>query len=1339
MDIYPSLNASRPNWPAFTAQNPGSTSGNHESRDLHQPWGEPLLSNNYQSHGNYTSAAHKLSVDQERIENEGASHQQSRPIDFLKLVSLWAVVNRGNEAEGAFWAQRPSSNEAVKTLGRGLSFNVFLMGIDDGAKQQLQLRSPFIVYKKLRGLNDKLDIIERGELLRAVLLELRVLTHPPLKNHPNIIKMLHLMWEPDPDLLDHAWPTIVLEHAENGTLADFQEDYPNLPFWVKKKLCLDVGNGLLALHASGIVHGDLKSENILICNTDSARGVVAKLADFGCAVTDLDPSDTLKLPAFTLPWNAPESHDRLPRDLLKYTDVYSYGLLVWRITLNGANPFRHIDGLAVLDKANFQQEVQTLKLEDRVLPAVKLTLKQPYCDADVDTGLIFNILELTLRLDASIRDLPGSLTLLGQPACTSASTTQPLMKYEYENIDISLSTTAITPMCLQLSVIRELEALSTKPGSLGGLACLKLFELYMERLDWPDAHEFAAKWYIKAIEHKSTVGIARYAAAVFETLQHPIPPSIEPVEILKLFASRGCYYSLLELRKRSPSDVLAVRQGYSRLGGLLRLNGDSGVGLDTFGGFEGFFNHLLAIGQATGRSLAEILVSKADEHLLQAAAHYGCARAIDILLDLGVDIDSVNEEGETVLFQACKAGNLEATELLLRRGATVPISAKNGETPLHWAFAFDEGEIERVIQLLLSNGGSPCLYALVAIERFSPGHHLSLYGSPVHYAILARNELATRVLLCAGADPFIDYNDELADNPITHTPFRLAVMQLLPGIVKLIISSPAFASTLKSYLDSRTESLLQCMIEISKKPVIHVTLGTKYVEVLIETIDLLRSLEINRNIRLKPLEPIGLLYFSIVNCMPVEVIEHLINTGCKEALESVFGSYAYTPLQTAMYLNRRDVFLLLLNYGANIHRKLVYPDGFSYLQFCAHLGNDAVFFASSLINHGLVLKKYDIELWLADSRHPNCCEPIVLAVMMGNFELATFLIKSKGSTQIVPEGYDILSLMLRFLPRLPVSRLRYLLEPPEGIEPVKLFDISKPRGKNCFHTLTGHPTWGELELVVNFRYLYQQSQLQARTDVLNQMDALGMPPILPAILLGHVELIQEMLRAGANPNLGFLMPVNWAYMCLSRLQKSPHHTFSAFGGAILSKREARWLQEDYKTIIALLKQYRGVELRSPNGMLTFLVPPPVQFNPAKLEARPRDRKLSRQIGFEYGKSLALQEGFWLALRKIMPLFKQAVKPEQSDIISIRKGIKESYARYQSDLAIRNRDFSDEDSNTGSGLGRLIDKFENLKNFAKWYSHPPEREIQDNNLLPPPLPSPYRQDPYPEQSPFASVP
>ncbi|KAG9074908.1 hypothetical protein FS749_013484 [Ceratobasidium sp. UAMH 11750] len=63
---------------------------------------------------------------------------------------------------------------------------------------------------------------------------------------------------------------------ENGTLNDYIRKHSGLDRW---SLCLQVSEGLEYIHGVGMVHGDLKANNILV----SADGVV-KLSDFGNSV-----------------------------------------------------------------------------------------------------------------------------------------------------------------------------------------------------------------------------------------------------------------------------------------------------------------------------------------------------------------------------------------------------------------------------------------------------------------------------------------------------------------------------------------------------------------------------------------------------------------------------------------------------------------------------------------------------------------------------------------------------------------------------------------------------------------------------------------------------------------------------------------------------------------------------------------------------------------------------------------------------------------------------------------------------------------------------------------------
>jgi len=122
--------------------------------------------------------------------------------------------------------------------------------------------SKFVVYKQplLTNINPVND--EDTDRLQAVLTEMKVLYHPPIRRHPNIVKLLQLRWDTQngPNLIA---PTLVLEHGDLGSLSAFQDqNRVVLHSRAKTQICLDVAEGLQFLHDCGIVHGDVKSEYV---------------------------------------------------------------------------------------------------------------------------------------------------------------------------------------------------------------------------------------------------------------------------------------------------------------------------------------------------------------------------------------------------------------------------------------------------------------------------------------------------------------------------------------------------------------------------------------------------------------------------------------------------------------------------------------------------------------------------------------------------------------------------------------------------------------------------------------------------------------------------------------------------------------------------------------------------------------------------------------------------------------------------------------------------------------------------------------------------------------------
>lgn len=109
-------------------------------------------------------------------------------------------------------------------------------------------------------------------------------------------------------------------------------------------LVRQIGRGLIAAHNLGIIHRDLKCENVIIIRMDD-EGEFAKIADFGIAKIvneamnqklerrKLTRDDTLFLGT---PWYmAPEQ--ALGKEIDQRTDVYAFGVLVYR-ALTGEYP-----------------------------------------------------------------------------------------------------------------------------------------------------------------------------------------------------------------------------------------------------------------------------------------------------------------------------------------------------------------------------------------------------------------------------------------------------------------------------------------------------------------------------------------------------------------------------------------------------------------------------------------------------------------------------------------------------------------------------------------------------------------------------------------------------------------------------------------------------------------------------------------------------------------------------------------------------------------------------------------------------------------------------------------
>ncbi len=138
-------------------------------------------------------------------------------------------------------------------------------------------------------------------------------------------------------------PYIAMQHIEGKTL---REAASSLSFVAKLALMRDVAEAVHAAHQTGLVHRDIKPQNILVeQNPDGPRPFVT---DFGLARDVRSPGDTAEGAVLGTPqYMAPEQANGDLRALDARTDVYGLGATLYEV-LTARPPFEGGSQLQIL-------------------------------------------------------------------------------------------------------------------------------------------------------------------------------------------------------------------------------------------------------------------------------------------------------------------------------------------------------------------------------------------------------------------------------------------------------------------------------------------------------------------------------------------------------------------------------------------------------------------------------------------------------------------------------------------------------------------------------------------------------------------------------------------------------------------------------------------------------------------------------------------------------------------------------------------------------------------------------------------------------------------------------
>lgn len=163
------------------------------------------------------------------------------------------------------------------------------------------------------------DIVARFFRERSILLSI---------THPNVVRVIDLV-------VEGQTLAIVMELVEGGDLRRELLGRRTLPPAQAAAYCRELLDGLIAVHAKGIVHRDVKPENVLIDTSGAQRRL--KLTDFGVARLTYGGSLTRVGSMIGTPdYMAPEIVDH--ETATPAADLYSTGVVLYEM-LAGRTPF----------------------------------------------------------------------------------------------------------------------------------------------------------------------------------------------------------------------------------------------------------------------------------------------------------------------------------------------------------------------------------------------------------------------------------------------------------------------------------------------------------------------------------------------------------------------------------------------------------------------------------------------------------------------------------------------------------------------------------------------------------------------------------------------------------------------------------------------------------------------------------------------------------------------------------------------------------------------------------------------------------------------------------------
>ncbi|KAK0816765.1 hypothetical protein LTS02_005799 [Friedmanniomyces endolithicus] len=613
-----------------------------------------------------------------------------------------------------------SNNLEERTaLGTGAQFGVYEDGLLDASNNASETYLESVAVK--RGLfvtedgGSRLDLSSRESRrqIHDMYLEVVALRHKALRSHRNIVRLLG--WSVEETFQNP--PLLVVELALGHLRTMFEKSPVKVTSGTIQQLSIDIGQGLDAIHEAGIVHCDIKPENILIfenfaTNFHGTVPYVAKLADFGLSISEVKESmdDGVYVTGMSTDWCAPEIRQgiKLSTSQLIKADTFSYGLVLASMSC---------------------YEGQAPKTKDR--GAILEVLKTQAGISDTFRSLLRTAVSQLLQQDAAERPMSVGMLLKDESAAC----------VNWESDEAERWT----------ELAESGDSSSPYPWSLPPLAAYFLlglqssFQRYHERLTGPHMLAmFLAQSYSDVEKTDKSVPVKMLRAAV----QKDYAPACAVLSrVLRSYGTEHGSDMALLYKGASAGSLLAWHE-------LLRL--DAASATQAWSDFRRSTGYNQYYSPVADLSLEAMSLEDVEKYTpIHVHAARGDVVQLKNALGRGAStgVNAKNIHGETALYKACLAGDWKTVEVLCKAGADASVPSNlNGLTCLHWLFNFPDPDVEKVAGALLAAGAN--INALTQPWPPIANPHFPFTwppGTPLHFAVFASSKTAVIALLKRGA------------------------------------------------------------------------------------------------------------------------------------------------------------------------------------------------------------------------------------------------------------------------------------------------------------------------------------------------------------------------------------------------------------------------------------------------------------------------------------------------------------------------------------------------------------------------------------------------------------